>query len=94
MKKPAVIIGILIITVLVLSIFKTFVSNRISTSGTVLGAIEEKINGYKTENALISEKLYALSSLTSISEKADKLGFIEGKSSFVLTNPVPIALKQ
>lgn len=94
MKKPAVIVGILIITVLVLSIFKTFVSNRISTSGAALGSIEEKISEYKTENALISEKLYTLSSLTSVSEKADKLGFVEEKSSFVLTNPVPIALKQ
>lgn len=94
MKKPAILIILLIVTVVALSIFKTFVSNKISTSGTVLGAIEEKINYYKTENALISEKLYTLSSLTSVSEKADKLGFVDEKSTFVLTNPVPIALKQ
>jgi hypothetical protein len=42
---------------------KTFVSNRISTSGSALSeAIGDKINAYKIENTLLSEKLYSLSS--------------------------------
>ncbi len=94
MKKPVLTIGFLIIVTLVLSIVKIFVSNRISVSGLVLGEIEEKINYYKTENTLLSEKLYSLSSLTNVSVKANELGFVAEKSSFVLTNPLPIALKQ
>ncbi len=94
MKKPALTILFLIFVILVLSVVKTFVSNRISTSGMVLGAIEDKISYYKTENALLSEKLYSMSSLTNISNQAEKLGFVEEKTNFVLTNPLPIALKQ
>ncbi len=94
MKKPALVIGLLIIVLLGLSVVKTFVSNRISTSGSALGAIEERINFYKVENTLLSEKLYTLSSLTNVLSQADSLGFVEEKSKFVLTNPIPIALKQ
>lgn len=94
MKKPVRIILFLVIVLLFLSIAKTFVSNRISTSGSELGIINEKINAYKIENTLLSEKLYALSSLTNILAQANSLGFAEEKSRFVLTNPLPIAFKQ
>ena len=94
MKKSALTILLLILVIAALSVVKTFVANRISTSGMVLGAIEDKISYYKTENALLSEKLYTMSSLTTISGEAENLGFVEEKTNFVLTNPLPIALKQ
>jgi cell division protein FtsL len=94
MKKPVLIIGFLIIVILSLSVVKTFVSNRISTSGSALGAIGDKINAYKIENTLLSEKLYSLSSLTNVYAKANNLGFVEGSSKYVITNPIPIAIKQ
>lgn len=94
MRKPAFVIGFLVIAILALSVVKTFASNRISTSGPALFAIEDKINFYKTENTLLSEELYSLSSLTNVLSKANSLGFVKEKTSFVLTNPIPIALKQ
>lgn len=94
MKKPTFVIGFLIIAILGLSVVKTFVSNRISISGSALGAIEERINFYKIENTLLNEKLYSLSSLTNLLSQANSLGFVEEKSKFVLTNPIPIAIKQ
>lgn len=94
MKKPVLTIGMLIVVILVLSVVKTFVSNRILTSGTALSEAQDRINAYKLENTLLSEKLYSLSSLTNISIEADRMGFVEEKTSFVLSNPVPIALKQ
>ena len=94
MKKPVFIIGSLIIAIFILSVAKTFVSNRISTSGSALGAIGDKINAKKIENTLLSEKLYSLSSLTNILSQANSLGFVEEKSKFVLVNPLPIAIKQ
>lgn len=94
MKKPVFVIGFLIIAILGLSVVKAFVSNRISTSGSALGAIEERINSYKIENTMLNEKLYSLSSLTSLLSQANSLGFVEEKSKFVLTNPIPIAIKQ
>jgi cell division protein FtsL len=94
MKKPVLIIGFLIIAILALSVVKTFVSNRISTSGSTLGAISDRINAYKIENTLLSEQLYSLSSLTNVLTKANSLGFVEGNSKFVITYPIPIAIKQ
>jgi cell division protein FtsL len=94
MKKPALTIGFLLFVILALSLVKIFVSNGISTSGVVLSDVSDRINNYKVENVLLSEKLYSLSSLTNVLDKANSLGFVEAKSSFVLTNPIPIALKQ
>lgn len=94
MKKPVLIIGFLIIVIFALSVAKTFVSNRISTSGSALGVIGDKINAYKLENSLLSEKLYLLSSLTNVLTQANGLGFVQEKSNFVITYPIPIAIKQ
>lgn len=93
MKKSALLICILVIMVIVLSIVKTFVSNNIATSGVVLGETSEKLAAIQTENAILAQKLYEEASLTRISERADKLGFIDGKTSYVLSNRLPIAAK-
>ena len=94
MGKPTLTIGFLIVAILALSVVKIFVSNRILASGTALGDVGDRINAYKIENTLLSEKLYSLASLTSISASAEDLGFVEEKARFVLANPIPIALKQ
>ena len=94
MRKPALLISILIIIVITLSVVKTFISNNVSTSGVLLGKAQEEISTYKLENTLLAEKLYTESSLTSIAVKADKLGYIDKKTDFVLTNQYPVAYKQ
>jgi len=94
MKKPILTITILISIILILSVVKIFVSNRIATSGVFLGKIEEEINSYKTQNAQLSEKIYTLSSLTNVSQKALQLGYIDQKTDFVLNTQVPVAFKQ
>jgi len=94
MRKPGLTIGFLIIVIFVLSVAKTFVSNKISTSGSTLSATEDRINAKKIENTLLSEKLYSLSSLTQVFSQANSLGFVQEKSKFVITYPIPIAIKQ
>ena len=94
MKKPALLILSLALTIVVLSIVKTYISNNIATSGVALSEVEQKIDGIKTENSLLSQKLYSYSSLTSIYEKAEKLGFVRNTKSFVLTSQYPIAVRQ
>ena len=94
MRKPGLTIGFLIIVIFVLSVAKTFVSNKISTSGQTLSATEDRINAKKIENTLLSEKLYSLSSLTNVFSQANSLGFVQEKSKFVITYPIPIAIKQ
>ena len=49
MKKPALIIKMLVLTVIVLFIVKIFVSNKIATSGVALGKVQEEIGIYKLE---------------------------------------------
>jgi len=94
MRKPTLIIGTLLILVIILSVVRIFVSNRIATSGTVLGKVQEQISYYKLENAVLSERLYLESSLTNISSKARELGYTDKKTGFVLSGQLPVALKQ
>ena len=94
MKKPALFILILVTLVLALSIVRIFISNQIATSGVLLGNIEEQIDTYKTQNILLSEKLYTVSSLTYIENEAEQSGFVEQQSEFVLNGQLPVAYKQ
>ncbi|MBI4089370.1 MAG: hypothetical protein HY424_01525 [Candidatus Levybacteria bacterium] len=94
MKKPVFIITLLIGIIVVLSIIKVILYNRLSTSGVFVGKVEEEIISYKTQNAILSEKLLILSSLTNISEKATKLGFIKDNSLIILKTSRPLAIKQ
>lgn len=93
MKKPSHIIIFLLGLIITLSIVKAIVYNRLSTSGVYVGKIEEEIGFYKTQNAILSEKLLAFSSLTNISAKATELGFVKNSSLMVLKR-LPLAVKQ
>jgi len=88
------IVVFLFLILILLGIGRMAVSNNISTSGTVLGELNEQINNYKTENLILSEKVLDLSSLAKISEKAEKLGFVESENAFSITNSLPVAIKQ
>jgi len=94
MKKPISLIFLVIFMIIILSIIKTVVSGRLSTSGVSLSKIEEEINNYKTQNIILREKLLTVSSLNNIVSKATLLGFVEKKSEFILSKPLPLAIKQ
>lgn len=91
MKKPVLVLGILILTILVLFGVRAAVSNRISTSGVVLGDVQEQIAEYKTQNAIIKEKILAESSLTHVSSLASKKGFVESKTTFAVSGGTSLA---
>lgn len=91
MKKPIFILTTLILIIVVLFGVKAVVSNKISTSGVALGRTQEVLEEYRTENMILREKIFALSSLSHVSEVATKKGFVESKSSFALTKALPIA---
>ena len=95
MKKPSFIIIVLIGLIVVLSMVKAIVYNRLSTSGAFVGEVEEQISFYKTQNALLAEEFLASSSLTNIITKASELGFTnEDQSLLVLKTSRPLAVKQ
>lgn len=94
MKKPVLIIGILIFVVIILSVVRIFISNKIATSGIALAKLEEQIDFYQFQNILLAEKLYQASSLTNINTQATALGFEQKTSDFVLNSQLPVAFKQ
>lgn len=94
MKRPTLLITISICIIFILSITKTIISNRLSTTGIALEKTEGELNNYKTQNLVLREKLLALSSLANIASKAALLGFVENKSQIFLTKPLPLAIKQ
>ncbi len=95
MKKPVFIIIFLLGLIITLSIVKAVAYNRLSTSGVFVGKVEEEINFYKTQNAILSEELLASSSLMNVAAKAVKLGFTSEKSSLmVLKTSQPLAVKR
>lgn len=94
MKKHGLILGALILIFFSLLVVRTFISNNVSTSGVALGKIQEEIDNYKIENSILSQQVYSYSSLSNIALKASQLGFVEDNQKFVLSNSVPIAVKQ
>ena len=77
-----------------LSIVRTYVSNNLATSGIMLSKIESDIEKLQTQNSIIAEKLYENSSLSSLYDKANKIGYVKDANSFVVNSGVPIASKQ
>jgi len=94
MKKSTLLIIVLVASIVALSVVKTFISNNVATSGVKLVEMEQEISKLKTENALISQRLYKESSLTSVFEKAEEIGFVKKPTAYALSSQIPIAAKQ
>lgn len=94
MKKSILLIIVLVVTVAALSIAKTYISNNVATSGVKLVEMEQEKARLKTENAIISQKLYTDASLTSVFQKAEKIGYVKKSSAYVLNSQIPIAVRQ
>lgn len=93
-KKPILVIFVLIVTIGILIGVRSVVSSRITTSGVELGKIKDQIATYKTQNTLLKEKIFSLSSLTHVSEAAAKEGFVESKGAFAVSGQRPIARRE
>lgn len=93
MKKPVFFVTIIVITILVLSIVQVTVSNRLSTTGIVLGEMQGKIKTYQRENVVLSEKILSASSFSNIASEAASLGFVDSKAALFLSTPLPVAME-
>jgi cell division protein FtsL len=94
MKRPRLLITIILFTILVLSIGRVTVENNISTAGTELLKLQAKVDDYKKSNAILQEKYLEDSSLTKIASSAAQKGFIVAKNQVYLSTPLPLALKR
>lgn len=91
--KYKIILKILIVITLFLAVGRVVVSNLISTSGVELGRLNEEIAVIKTQNDTLREDLYSKESFLNIATEAAKIGFSENHDNFVLTSPLPFALR-
>lgn len=93
MKKSSGIILLFIGLIIVLSIVQAGISNRLSVKGVLVGKIEERIDYYKTQNAILSEKLLSYSSLTNLTSRATQAGFAKERTGITLGSSVPLAVR-
>ena len=94
MKKPVLIVIVLIGLIVGLSVVKAIVSNRLSTSGGFVGEVEDQISFYKTQNALLTEEFLTASSLTNIAAKALTFGFTNENTPMILKTSRPLAVRR
>lgn len=83
--------------IIVLFIVQISISNMLSTGGIRLSQIQQQIADYQRSNAILREQIYSQASLTNISSKADKLGFVaeDKKTALVITDHTSsVALRQ
>ncbi|MEK7092506.1 MAG: hypothetical protein AAB907_02680 [Patescibacteria group bacterium] len=91
MKKPLSFISVIVGIVVLLTVLQVVVSNKLSTTGVVLGRYQDEIRKYETENTILAQKLLISTSLASIASQAASLGFIEGNNKLILSAPIPLA---
>ncbi len=91
MKKPVLFIILNLTVIIGLSIAQVVAANSISTTGIELGKIQDQTTKLQKQNEILKEQVLTLSSLTSIASRAGSMGFEEGKSTLVISQPLPIA---
>lgn len=94
MKKPIIVLVLLFLTIGSLIVVRSVVSARITTSGLELSNVRDETHSLRTQNAIIREKIFSLSSLTQVSVRAEKVGFVESKSVYAVSAAQPIARKE
>lgn len=69
------------------------VSNRLATFGQRLSQIDQELKSLKKEKCLFEEKIYQLSSLENVYQRAQELGFSRTNEIVYLSREVPVALR-
>lgn len=92
-SRAAFLVTVILLAIGVLSAVQLFVSNKLSTSGSALKAIQEEETLLREENAMLRASITDAFSLTKIASKASELGFIRDHSPLVLTSGQSFALR-
>lgn len=94
MKRAIILLSSLVGVIIILSVVQIVISNAFSTDGIALGNMQGKIASLERENMILKEKVYTMSSYTSIADHATQEGFVENKSTLVLGGVQPLAIRQ
>ncbi len=93
MKLSGIFVTSLLFVIIILSVVQVVVSNKLSTAGITLGQMDDRIATLKNENNILQSKLLTKESYINIASSASSLGFVEEKSSILLSRFTPLALK-
>ena len=93
MKKPIYFIIFIFLTIITLSVIQVSVANSISTTGVVLAQYQDQIQAFQRQNSLLEQRYLEAAALTTIDQKAKKLGFVPDQTPLSLSSPLPLALK-
>ncbi len=95
MKRHTIILSLFVITAIVLSVVQIVFGTLYTTAGIEISQLQTQKQALDKENMLLSEKLYSLSSLTTIEASAKQLGFEDetSKSMLVVSQNSAFALK-
>lgn len=88
------IVKLSLLIIIILSLVQIVVSNQLSTTGLVLGKLEDQLKIVKENNFALQEQVLISSSFTTIASSASSLGYIERKSQIYLTTSAPLALNR
>lgn len=91
--KRKIIIFITFITFIFFIILQLYLSNRLSSEGKKLEAVQNKIIIAKEENKSLKKEIAVSGCLSVLIEEAEKKGFIANPPINNLTGKVPIAVK-
>lgn len=94
MKKPFIILTSLLCLIVLLTITRAVVANSYSTSGVDLDRLDQEIDTYKRQTALLEEKVLTASAYSTLEKEAEQRGYESMSSQIVLSAPLPIAYNQ
>ncbi len=91
MKRSHILLAGLGLSIVLLSVAQIAVSNSLTTGGIQLSLMQHQIATIQRENTILEEKIYSLSSLTTISAAAQKMGFVDANETAVVITTDPLA---
>lgn len=77
---------------LVTSVLQVFLLNSMSTNGSRLNSLENDIKTVSDKNDLLEEQIASASSVTTINQKALRLGLISNLPVISINSSLPVAL--
>lgn len=82
---------LLITLCIIFAIVQVFLLNSMSTYGSKLNKLDEKIRDLSVTNDILSEKIASESSVLALSLKAKELGLNTNLPALTLLGPIPVA---
>ena len=82
---------VLLILLSILSVIQVALLNRFSTVGDKLTVLNRQIQNFNDQNSLLTEQIASASSMTTLSQEAQRLGLVKQSTLVSLDTPLPVA---